>query len=201
MAANKEERRREILEAALAEFSEAGYHATKVSGIVSRAGIAQGTFYLYFKDKHSIFEELLVIFFQKVSASITRIDVEQPIFPQIRDILRRVFATLFEERRFTRLLLLNAVGLDKVLDGRLGTFWNEVAERIAAPLREGQELGFVRPGDMRVVAALVVGGVKEVTLHYLLREPPEPLDLDAFTQEILNYNTFGVLVAPSERGE
>jgi AcrR family transcriptional regulator len=191
---DREERRRQILEAALAEFSEAGYHATKVSDIVARAGIAQGTFYLYFKDKHSIFIELLDIFFQKISSAITRIDVEQEIFPQIRGILKRVLSTLLDERRFTRLLLLNAVGLEKELDGRLSAFWGEVAARISAPLKEGQELGLVRAGDMGVVAIMVVGGIKELTVQRLLND--DPIDLEPLSASILDYNTFGVLFAP-----
>jgi AcrR family transcriptional regulator len=44
-----------IIEAALNRFSDKGLHATKVSDIVKEAGVAQGTFYLYFKNKDDIF--------------------------------------------------------------------------------------------------------------------------------------------------
>jgi AcrR family transcriptional regulator len=47
--------RDKIIEAALNRFSEKGLHATKVSDIVKEAGVAQGTFYLYFKNKDEIF--------------------------------------------------------------------------------------------------------------------------------------------------
>jgi len=43
-----------LLGAAAALFSEKGYAATSVSDIVGRAGLAQGTFYLYFKSKAEI---------------------------------------------------------------------------------------------------------------------------------------------------
>lgn len=42
------------MQIALKQFVNAGYHATKVSDIVAEAGVAQGTFYWYFKSKESI---------------------------------------------------------------------------------------------------------------------------------------------------
>ena len=56
----KREDRREALKAAAAEvFAADGYHAAKVSQIVERVGVAQGTFYLYYESKQQIFGELL----------------------------------------------------------------------------------------------------------------------------------------------
>ncbi|HAS90856.1 MAG TPA: TetR/AcrR family transcriptional regulator [Clostridiales bacterium] len=40
-------------------FSEKGYYDTGITDIVSRAGIAQGTFYIYFNDKKSVFVYLI----------------------------------------------------------------------------------------------------------------------------------------------
>ena len=52
----KEERRRQILEAALAVFSQRGYHATNVSDVAAQAGVSQGTIYWYFDSKEALFE-------------------------------------------------------------------------------------------------------------------------------------------------
>ncbi len=40
---SKEDRRRQILEAALAVFSQKGYHATNVSAVAAQAGVSQDT--------------------------------------------------------------------------------------------------------------------------------------------------------------
>ncbi|HPB78607.1 MAG TPA: TetR/AcrR family transcriptional regulator [Sedimentibacter sp.] len=40
-------------------FSEKGYYDTGITDIVTRAGIAQGTFYIYFNDKKSVFVYLI----------------------------------------------------------------------------------------------------------------------------------------------
>ncbi|UUZ87039.1 TetR/AcrR family transcriptional regulator [Paenibacillus sp. P26] len=46
-----------MVAAALELFQTKGYHSTKVSDIVKAAGIAQGTFYLYFKSKEDLFRK------------------------------------------------------------------------------------------------------------------------------------------------
>ena len=53
------ERRAAIVEAALEEFIARGFTATRLDDVARRAGVAQGTIYLHFKDKESMFEELI----------------------------------------------------------------------------------------------------------------------------------------------
>jgi AcrR family transcriptional regulator len=53
------ERRQAIIEAALDEFISRGFTATRLDDVAKRAGVAKGTIYLHFKDKESMFEELI----------------------------------------------------------------------------------------------------------------------------------------------
>ena len=57
----KEAKRERILDAAVLEIARHGYHGTTVSTIARRAGVADGTIYLYFKNK----EDLLVSIFER----------------------------------------------------------------------------------------------------------------------------------------
>jgi AcrR family transcriptional regulator len=54
----RESRREQILEAALACFSENGFHQTAMSDIVRRSGMSHGAVYLYFPAKEDIIEAL-----------------------------------------------------------------------------------------------------------------------------------------------
>jgi AcrR family transcriptional regulator len=58
-AARSAARREEILAAALDEFSARGFAATRLDDVAQRAGVAKGTIYLYFRDKESLFQELI----------------------------------------------------------------------------------------------------------------------------------------------
>ena len=57
--ARGEKTRRRLLEAAEHVFAEHGYTEASVSRITDRAGVGQGTFYLYFDSKLELFEELV----------------------------------------------------------------------------------------------------------------------------------------------
>src|SRR5947207_15299625 len=58
-AVQRNARREAILSAALAEFIARGFAATRLEDVARRAGVAKGTIYLHFKDKESLFEELI----------------------------------------------------------------------------------------------------------------------------------------------
>jgi AcrR family transcriptional regulator len=58
--AKRDARRRQILDAALACFSEAGFHQTGMADIVRRSGLSHGAVYLYFPSKDDIIEALAV---------------------------------------------------------------------------------------------------------------------------------------------
>ncbi len=53
------ERREAIHDAALNEFSARGFAATRLDDVAKRANVAKGTIYLHFKDKESLFQELI----------------------------------------------------------------------------------------------------------------------------------------------
>ncbi len=64
-------RRMDLLNAARAVFAEKGVEGTRISEIVARAGVAQGTFYLYFPSKVSLVLALAELVQQKVEVALT----------------------------------------------------------------------------------------------------------------------------------
>lgn len=56
---NKLKKRNRLEEEGLRLFLEHGYDRTSIEQIVAASGVARGTFYLYFKDKHSLFTALM----------------------------------------------------------------------------------------------------------------------------------------------
>ena len=69
-----EERPKQILDAALAEFSERGLAAARLDDIAKRAGLSKGTIYLYFSNKEELFREVVhasvIEYIAKAEASI-----------------------------------------------------------------------------------------------------------------------------------
>ena len=56
---NKEEKEKKLLDSAFLLFTEKGFKETSIQEIVNHAGVAKGTFYLYFKDKYDIQDYLI----------------------------------------------------------------------------------------------------------------------------------------------
>lgn len=61
----------QIIEAAVQIIAENGYHASQVSKIASKANVADGTIYLYFKNKEDI---LISVFKEKMGSFIEKIE-------------------------------------------------------------------------------------------------------------------------------
>jgi TetR/AcrR family transcriptional regulator len=60
-----DDKRHLIEDVAIDEFATSGFEAASISHIVSRAGIAKGSFYQYFDDKHDLFMHLVNLFTQE----------------------------------------------------------------------------------------------------------------------------------------
>ncbi len=71
---NKNEKLNKLLDTAFQLFTDKGIQHTSIQDIVNNAGVAKGTFYLYFKDKYEIQDHLLArtsyrLFHQALKAS------------------------------------------------------------------------------------------------------------------------------------
>ncbi len=60
IAENKQIKRENLLTSAYNLFIRKGVHATSIDEITDNAGVAKGTFYLYFEDKWDIFEKTII---------------------------------------------------------------------------------------------------------------------------------------------
>ena len=188
------QRREQILTHAADLFGKHGYHATSISLIIESAGIARGTFYLYFKNKRAIFDEILDMLVVRIKQRISRVDISDgalPVRDQMIANIRRVLELFSENRALLSILLEGAVGLDKGFAEKLAGFYEQITQTIDGSLLLGQEMGIVRPLGTRTAALYALGGLKEV-LHDTLRNGKVNGNLDALSAEILDIFMRGV---------
>ena len=88
------ERRAAIVQAAMDEFIARGFAATRLDDIAKRAGVAKGTIYLHFKDKESMFEELIRT---AIVPLVGRMTGPPPASGSIRDMIEAVALTFIRE--------------------------------------------------------------------------------------------------------
>jgi AcrR family transcriptional regulator len=74
----KEDRPKEITEAAFQAFAENGYAATRVEEVASRAGVSKGLLYLYFKTKEELFKAVIrSVVIRRVDALVENVETTE----------------------------------------------------------------------------------------------------------------------------
>lgn len=77
---NKKQKKDTLLKAAFDLFTEQGITKTSISEIVTKAGVAKGTFYLYFKDKYDIKNKLIAhkasLIFKNAMEAMKEVNIE-----------------------------------------------------------------------------------------------------------------------------
>ena len=81
-----------LVHAAMAVFKKQGLEKTKVSDIVKEAGVAQGTFYLYFPSKLAVMPAIAQDMVAKMEKEIKRtVNPQAPLWQQLNQIVEAVF--------------------------------------------------------------------------------------------------------------
>lgn len=133
--ARGEGRREEILAAALEEFSARGFEATRLDDVAKRAGVAKGTIYLYFRDKESLFQELIRAMLTPLVGTIEAMGaVDLPVGVLAERFVDLFVREVFETRRkdVIRLMISEGRRFPKLAE----FYYREVLSRIIASMRE-----------------------------------------------------------------
>ena len=190
----REERKKLVLLSAKAVFAQKGYHQASVSDIIQRAGIARGTFYLYFRSKRDVFNSILDEIVKELGRVIKQIDLDSSAstLEQLRSILRLIIMLALENPDMAQIVLNRAGGLDSEFDGKLRGFYEVVLGKIESSLQQGIELGLVRKCNTKITACCILGCMKEV-VNLILLDADAISQLDSVLDEILNFGLQGVL--------
>lgn len=128
------QRREVILNAALDEFAERGFESARLDDVAKRAGIAKGTIYLYFRDKETLFQELLREMLTPIIGGLEALGQADVPAKQLAEHMRDVFVhEVFETRRkdVIRLMIAEGRRFPKLAE----FYYREVLSRIFEALR------------------------------------------------------------------
>jgi Transcriptional regulator len=189
----KEARPQEIVEAALAVFSERGFAAARLDDVAARAGVSKGTLYLYFPNKEELFKAVVR------AAIVPNIEMAERLLAESRDssfaILEKLLAIMA-----TRILRTKAGAIPKLIIAEAGNFpdlarfyYDEVIRRafalLSAVLARGVESGEFRPLDIDSTVRLIVAPMLMSALWRSSFEALEgrPLDVPALLRAHLDH--------------
>jgi AcrR family transcriptional regulator len=132
--ARSADRRDAILAAALDEFASRGFEAARLDDVARRAGVAKGTIYLYFRDKESLFQELIRTMLTPLVGTIEALGQSDVPLPMLADRIAELFVReVYETRRkdVVRLMISEGRRFPKLAE----FYYREVLSRIIAAVR------------------------------------------------------------------
>lgn len=177
-------RREAILAAALDEFSASGFEATRLDDVAKRAGIAKGTIYLYFRDKETLFQELIREMLTPLVGSIEAMGAADLPLPDIASHIADLFMReVYETRRkdVVRLMISEGRRFPKLAE----FYYREVLSRIIAAVRallnRAAARGEVAPGLVEFPQLIAAPGLMAIIWNGLF-ERYDPLDVRTMMQ-------------------
>ncbi|EYS87470.1 transcriptional regulator [Cupriavidus sp. SK-4] len=181
--ARSEEVRKTIFAAAAEVVGERGYADASISRITDVAGIAQGTFYLYFESRQALFDELLPTIGQEMLEYLRQgVAGAKDVF----DVEERAFRALFEyiDRRpgFSRILR----EAEFVAPAAYEKHYKRLCERYMDSLERGVQSGQIRHfshNELETVANMLIAA--RAYLLYDARRKirnGEPVELEEIIQ-------------------
>lgn len=171
----KDERREQILSAALKVFGARGFAATKISDIVAKGGMSHGLVYHYFKSKEEIFNELVRRAMYGSSQSLIMVE-GLPLSPleKVRNTANFILNGISNSEEFSLYFLI--VIHASIMEGPNEKKQNfvddsntaiQVMKRI---LTEGQNVGEIREGDPTELSMTFFAAIHGLAMYKLAME-------------------------------
>jgi AcrR family transcriptional regulator len=162
--ARGEATRQRVLEAAEQVFGAKGYHGASVTEITRAAGVAQGTFYLYFRGKKEIFLDLVDELGKRLREVTLAASAETPNYAEAQ---RRGFQAFFDFARGHRHIYRIIQECDRVDPTTYRRFYAMLAETYRAGASDAAARGELGNIDPEVLAYCLLGVGHFVALRFL----------------------------------
>ena len=176
-----------LIDAAAAVFYEKGFHGGSISDITRRAGVGNGTFYIYFDSKLSVYRYLLVEYGkriraksnQAISGCTTRKEAE-------RLGIRSFFEFVLEDQGIFNIIW-ESLYIDKTL---FDDFYTTFSKFYVSRLKKAQESGEVRDIDPQVLSYVLMGVTNFVALNSLVLK--QETNIDFLVDEVMKVLEKGI---------
>jgi TetR/AcrR family fatty acid metabolism transcriptional regulator len=164
----QEEKRRQILDAAVRAFARKGYHACRVAEIASEAGVAYGLVYHYFSSKDELLETIFRDTWREMLAAIETVEAEgEPAAEQLRKVAAIVLRTWKRDPDLVRVLVREVTRSPQIQ--REVEEIEHAYDALERIVRRGQANGELRDDvEPRLAALVLYGALEEILTSWVM---------------------------------
>lgn len=194
---DRETRRAQIVDAAIEVFAAKGYRVASIADIIAEAGVARGTFYLYFQSKEEAFHAVLDRFhelFQAIARKETTRNYSNPLSleSRLREALVEWLRFLLDHRQLTKIVFRQAAAVDPDYEQKYLEIVKATQAHSAKAIRFLQNIRVLRSDlDPQFLNAVFYGVTTQLVLK-AIAEKSDP-DLDAIADQWIKLLRVGVL--------
>ena len=169
---NDKPKYRQIIDAAIVVIAENGYHQAQVSKIAKQAGVADGTIYLYFKNKEDI---LISVFSDKMSVFTESlqyiIKTESSSEAKLGRMIENHFNVLASDAHLAVVTQLELRQSNKLLRQKINAILKDYLKLLDEILIEGMVNGEFNPVmDVRLARSMVFGTIDEIITTWVMND-------------------------------
>jgi len=161
-----------IIDAAVITIAENGYHQSQVSKIAKQAGVADGTIYLYFKNK----EDLLISLFQEKMGQFVEklrevIDGKASATEKLYLLIENHFRILSRDPKLAVVTQLELRQTNRELRAKINGILKNYLRLMDQILQEGIEKGEFSQGlDIRLARQMIFGTIDETVTTWVMND-------------------------------
>lgn len=151
-------------------FSEKGYFLTKVSDIVRKAGVSQGTFYLNYESKKALFLDILKDFNDSIIKIVNNEKLKEFQPADALIISQKLLFTFFMENKRTTSLIFREGYVEKDFSDVLESIHKILTETRSRYLKEIFEEKLT-PEDRQILSYILGGILRSLYIYYEKTNP------------------------------
>lgn len=180
--------RQALLAAAEEVFGEASYAGAAITEITRRAGVAQGTFYVYFTHKKAIFLELVEHLGSELRATLTRAVDGAEGRLAVEEAGLRAFLAFTRKHQNLYRIVRQAEFID---EEAYKTYYRRFAEGYRTGLAQCVAAGEVAPVDLEALSFALMGISDFIGMRWVLWAPDEPVP-EAVIEAVMHLLRHGI---------
>lgn len=164
-------KRNQLVKASLSLFLKKGFHECRIEDIAGKASVGKGTFYLYYKNKEDLVDQLLDEFMEEIRETLNwvmgNVDDKADLSEVFKEEGRRLVQTMERNKKLAHFFFREGRSVSPALNQKIIKFTNEIVELSENTFAMAMAAKLIPVQNPRVCAVSVFGSINHLYEFWL----------------------------------